>query len=62
MIRALWDGTIAGAALEVFDQELFARDHSLRTLPNAVVTPHIGYVTVETHRIFYQHAVEDIRA
>ncbi len=62
LIRALRDGTIAGAALDVFDQEPLAPEHPLRTLPNAVVTPHIGYVTAETYRIFYQHAVEDIRA
>ena len=62
LIKALTDGTIAGAGLDVFDQEPLAEDHALRTLPNAVVTPHIGYVTAETYRIFYQQTVEDIRA
>ena len=62
LIRALKDGTIAGAGLDVFDQEPLPEDHPLRRLPNAVVTPHIGYVTAETYRIFYQQTVEDIRA
>jgi phosphoglycerate dehydrogenase-like enzyme len=62
LIKALTDGTIAGAGLDVFDQEPLAEDHPLRRLPNAVVTPHIGYVTAETYRIFYQHTLEDIRA
>jgi phosphoglycerate dehydrogenase-like enzyme len=62
LIKALKDGTIAGAGLDVFDQEPLAEDHPLRSLPNAVVTPHIGYVTAETYRIFYQQTVEDIRA
>ncbi len=62
LIKALKDGTIAGAGLDVFDQEPLPEDHPLRRLPNAVVTPHIGYVTAETYRIFYQQTVEDIRA
>jgi phosphoglycerate dehydrogenase-like enzyme len=62
LIKALTDGTIAGAGIDVFDQEPLAPDQSLRSLPNAVVTPHIGYVTAETYSIFYQQTVEDIRA
>jgi phosphoglycerate dehydrogenase-like enzyme len=37
-------------------------DHPFRTLPNTVITPHLGYVTEETYRIFYGHALEDIQA
>ena len=52
LIGALKGGNIAGADLDVFDREPLAPDHPLRSLPNAVVTPHIGYVTAETCRIF----------
>ena len=38
------------------------RDHPLRTLPNVVHTPHLGYVTQGTYRAFYEHMVEDIVA
>jgi phosphoglycerate dehydrogenase-like enzyme len=62
LIRALGDGTIAGAGLDVFDEEPLPLDHAFRRLPNIAITPHLGYVTEETYRIFYGHAVEDIRA
>jgi len=62
LIRALGDGTIAGAGLDVFDEEPLPLDHEFRRLPNIVITPHLGYVTSETYRIFYGHAVEDIKA
>ena len=62
LIRALGDGTIAGAGLDVFDEEPLPLHHPFRRLPNIVITPHLGYVTSETYRIFYGHAVEDIRA
>jgi len=62
LIRALGDGTIAGAGLDVFDEEPLPRDHPFRRLPNIVITPHLGYVTEETYRMFYGHAVEDIKA
>ena len=62
LIRALGDGTIAGAGLDVFDEEPLPRDHPFRRLPNIVITPHLGYVTEETYRIFYGHALEDIKA
>lgn len=62
LIRALQDGTIAGAGLDVFDEEPLPPDHPFRRLPNIVITPHLGYVTEETYRIFYGQALEDIKA
>ena len=62
LIDALRKGTIAGAGLDVFDVEPLPADHVLRTLPNTVLTPHMGYVTSETYRVFYGDALEDISA
>jgi phosphoglycerate dehydrogenase-like enzyme len=62
LIDALRHGTIAGAALDVFDQEPLPADHPLRSTPNTVLTPHVGYVTRQTYEIFYPDIVEDIRA
>jgi phosphoglycerate dehydrogenase-like enzyme len=62
LIDALRDGTIAGAALDVFDQEPLPAGHPLRSMPNTVLTPHVGYVTRQTYEIFYRDIVEDIRA
>jgi phosphoglycerate dehydrogenase-like enzyme len=53
---------IAGAALDVYDQEPLPADHPLRRLDNVVLTPHLGYVTAENYRVFYGEAVEDVRA
>jgi phosphoglycerate dehydrogenase-like enzyme len=58
----LVEGRIAGAGLDVYDIEPLPADHPLRTAPRTVLTPHIGYVTEETYRIFYGEAVEDIAA
>ncbi|MDP6453712.1 MAG: D-2-hydroxyacid dehydrogenase family protein [SAR202 cluster bacterium] len=60
LVDALRNNTIAGAGLDVFDIEPLPLDHPLRNLPNTVLTPHVGYVTVETYRIFYGDAVENI--
>src|SRR5712692_4931249 len=62
LIQALQQSTIAGAALDVFDEEPLPLDHPFRRLENTVITPHLGYVTVEGYRIFFGDAVEDIRA
>jgi len=62
LIAALRNGTIAGAGLDVFDPEPLPADHPFRSLPNIVVTPHLGYVTEETYRVFYGHALEGVQA
>ena len=62
LTSALESGKIAGAGLDVFDIEPLPLDHKLRSLPNTVLTPHMGYVTAETYRIFYSDAVENIAA
>jgi len=62
LIDALQRRTIAGAGLDVYDTEPLPPAHLLRRLENVVLTPHIGFVTEETYRIFYGDMVEDITA
>lgn len=62
LLRALREGWIAGAGLDVYDVEPLAVDHPLRTVRNTVLTPHLGYVTADTYRRFFADAVDDILA
>ena len=62
LVEALRGGVIAGAGLDVFDTEPLPTSHPLRSLPNTVITPHLGYVTRETYAIFYADAIEAIAA
>ena len=62
LLAALRSGAIAGAALDVYDEEPLPLSSPLRTAPNVLLTPHLGYVTEETYRVFYGEAVEDIAA
>jgi phosphoglycerate dehydrogenase-like enzyme len=60
--RALSEEWIAGAGLDVFDIEPLPADHWLRTTPRTLLSPHMGYVTEDSYRVFYGDAVEDIVA
>jgi phosphoglycerate dehydrogenase-like enzyme len=62
LVAALRSGAIAGAALDVYDIEPLPLSDPLRSVPNVVLTPHLGYVTEETYRVFYGDAAEDIVA
>jgi phosphoglycerate dehydrogenase-like enzyme len=62
LIEALRSRRIRAAGLDVFDQEPLPPDHPLRSLPNAVVTPHLGYVTEGAYRAFFEDTVEGIAA
>ena len=62
LVQALTAGRIRAAALDVFSQEPLADDHPLRRLPNALLTPHLGYVTEEAFRVFYEDTIEAVLA
>ena len=60
LIQSLKDEIIAGAGLDVYDQEPLPQDHKLRFLPNALLLPHIGYVTAENYSKFYTQMIENL--
>jgi phosphoglycerate dehydrogenase-like enzyme len=61
LIAALQAGRLV-AALDVYDREPLPADHPFRTLPNTVLTPHLGYVTRTAMREFYQQGIENVLA
>ena len=62
LVEALKDEKIAGAGLDVYDKEPLPQDHKLRFLPNALLLPHIGYVTAENYSIFYSQMIENLKS
>ena len=62
LIEALENDQIAGAGLDVYNQEPLPQDHKLRFLPNAFLLPHLGYVTVENYSKFYLQMLENLEA
>jgi phosphoglycerate dehydrogenase-like enzyme len=62
LLRALREEWIAGAGLDVYDTEPLPANHPLRSLPNTVLTPHLGYVTDDCYDVFFRDIAEDINA
>ncbi len=62
VIAALKERRLAYAGFDVYDQEPLPMNHPLRTAPNVILTPHIGYVTDENYRSSYPQIVEDVLA
>ena len=60
LIEALKDEKIAGVGLDVYDKEPLPQDHKLRFLPNALLLPHIGFVTAENYAKFYLQMMENL--
>ena len=62
LIETLKDEKIAGAGLDVYEKEPLPQDHKLRFLPNALLLPHIGYVTAENYTKFYLQMLENLES
>ncbi|MDE2900146.1 MAG: D-2-hydroxyacid dehydrogenase family protein [Chloroflexota bacterium] len=62
LVAALRAGTIGGAGLDVFDEEPLPKNHPFLSLPNTLLTPHIGFVTEEGYQSFYKSALANIKA
>jgi len=62
LLSALRSSSIARAGLDVFDVEPLPLSDPLRSAPNVVLTPHLGYVTEDAYQAFYGDAAEDIAA
>jgi len=61
LIKALQKRRIAGAALDVFEQEPLPDLHPFRTLDNVLATPHAGYVSRQNYEQFFRQMIEDIQ-
>jgi len=62
LAKALEENKIAGAGIDVYSTEPLPADHKLRFLPNALLLPHLGYVTKENYSLMYEQILEDLEA
>ena len=62
LIIALSTNVIAGAGIDVYDKEPLPEGHKLRFVQNALILPHLGYVTAENYSIFYTQMIENLEA
>jgi len=62
LIIALSTNIIAGAGIDVYEKEPLPSNHKLRFVPNALLLPHIGYVTAENFSIFYTQMFENLES
>ena len=62
LIIALSTNVIMGAGIDVYDNEPLPENNKLRFLPNALLTPHLGYVTVENYTKYYSQMIENLEA
>ncbi len=62
LIIALSTNVIAGAGIDVYDKEPLPEGHKLRFLHNALILPHLGYVTTENYSTFYTQMIENLEA
>ena len=62
LIIALSTNVISGAGLDVYEKEPLPENNKLRFLPNALLMPHIGYVTAENYHIYYGQMIECLEA
>ena len=62
LVEALKDEKIAGVGLDVYEKEPLPQDHKLRFMPNALLLPHIGYVTAENYSKFYLQMIENLES
>ena len=62
LIIALSSNVIAGAGIDVYEKEPLPASHKLRFVQNALLLPHLGYVTAENYSIFYTQMIENLEA